>query len=85
MPHPIDSQREKCADCGYEKIKGKNCGCPLVYTPNKSNEVSGEKEIIEKVIGEIGAKLLARHSPQIVLDAYFDVANEVIEQHENNN
>ena len=38
-----------------------------------------------EVIGEIGAKLLAKHSPQIVLDAYFDVANEELEQNENDN
>lgn len=33
----------------------------------------------EKVIGNIGAKLLARHTPQNILDAYFDVANEELE------
>ena len=32
------------------------------------------------VIGKIGAMLLARHSPQIVLDAYFDAANEELEE-----
>lgn len=30
-------------------------------------------------IGNIGAKLLARHSPQAVLDAYFEAANEELE------
>lgn len=36
-------------------------------------------ELVEGIIGEIGAKLLAKHSPQIVLDAYFNVANEILE------
>ena len=33
----------------------------------------------KECIGEIGAKLLAKHSPQVVLDAYFDAANEIYE------
>lgn len=33
-----------------------------------------------ELVGRIGAKLLARHSPQIVLDAYFDAANEELEE-----
>lgn len=32
------------------------------------------------VVAEIGAKLLAKHSSQAILDAYFDSANEVLEQ-----
>lgn len=43
----------------------------------------GEAE--ESTIGKIGAKLLAKHSPQAVIDAYFDAANEILEQHETNN
>lgn len=43
------------------------------------------KEAVGDTIGEIGAKLLAKHSPQVVLDAYFDSANEVMEKHEINN
>jgi hypothetical protein len=39
----------------------------------------------ERIVGVIGARLLAKHSPQIVLDAYFDVANELLEKNENNN
>lgn len=41
-----------------------------------------DRERVERIaglVGEIGAKLLARHSPQTVLDAYFDAANEVLE------
>lgn len=41
--------------------------------------------IKREVIGKIGAQLLARHSPQIVIDAYFGVANEQIEENETNN
>lgn len=43
------------------------------------------EEIVKNTVGEIGAKLLAKHSPQAILDAYFDAANEVLEQHETNN
>lgn len=39
----------------------------------------------KEIVGEIGARLLAKHSPQIVLDTYFDVANELLEENENNN
>jgi uncharacterized membrane-anchored protein YjiN (DUF445 family) len=37
------------------------------------------------VIGKIGASLLAKHSHQAILDAYFDSANEILEQNESNN
>ena len=43
------------------------------------------KEAVGGAIGDIGAKLLAKHSPQAVLDAYFDSANEVLENYEINN
>lgn len=43
------------------------------------------EEVRTDTIGNIGAKLLARHSPQIVLDAYFDVANEELEANEEEN
>ena len=46
---------------------------------------SYEKEIAGEVVGEIGAELLARHSPQAVLDVYFDVANKELEKYENEN
>jgi hypothetical protein len=36
------------------------------------------------VIGKIGARLLAKHSSQAVLDAYFDAANEELETNETN-
>lgn len=39
----------------------------------------------KEVIGTIGAKLLDRRSPQIVLDAYFEVANEELENNETEN
>jgi hypothetical protein len=42
------------------------------------------EEARKEAIGEIGAKLLAKHSPQAVLDAYFDAANEVLENETNN-
>ncbi len=49
----------------------------------------GYLKALEDAVGNIGAKLLARHSPQAILDAYFDAANEVLEetkeQHEINN
>ena len=35
-----------------------------------------------ETVGNIGAKLLARHSPQAVLDAYFDAANEELESNQ---
>jgi hypothetical protein len=41
--------------------------------------------LIKAVVGEIGAKLLAKHSSQAILDAYFDAANEVLENNETNN
>lgn len=37
------------------------------------------------VVGEIGAQLLAKHSSQDILDAYFEVANEELEKHGINN
>lgn len=43
-----------------------------------------DNKIRAEVVGKIGAKLLARHSPQIVLDAYFDIANEELENETNN-
>lgn len=53
------------------------------------SEYKAGGEATLEVVGKIGAKLLARHSPQIVLDSYFDVANEELEaiknQDENNN
>ncbi len=44
-----------------------------------------EGELREDIIGTIGAKLLARHSSQDVLDAYFEAANEELEKYETNN
>lgn len=38
-----------------------------------------------EVIGKIGAKLLAKHSAQAILDAYFEAANEELEASEQEN
>lgn len=43
------------------------------------------KERDGDIIGKIGALLLAKNSPQTILDAYFDAANEVLENNETNN
>ena len=40
---------------------------------------------VEETVGKIGARLLAKHSPQAVLDAYFDAANEELKNNETNN
>jgi putative hemolysin len=52
---------------------------PEDLTPSQKLEMEME------IIGKIGARLLAKHSPQAVLDAYFDAANEVLENNETNN
>lgn len=44
-------------------------------------EARGREEERKAVIGNIGAELLRRQSPQPILDAYFDVANEELEKY----
>ena len=41
---------------------------------------AGRDGTVEATIGKIGAELLARHSSQVVIDAYFDVANDELEK-----
>ncbi len=46
---------------------------------------SSYEQGVRDVVGNIGAGLLAQHSPQVVLDAYFDVANKELEKYETDN
>lgn len=43
--------------------------------------LSSALDTIEReTVGVIGAKLLEQHSPQAVLDAYFNIANEILDE-----
>lgn len=44
-----------------------------------------ERALVEEIIGNIGANLLAKHFSQAVLDAYFDASNEEIKEYGKNN
>lgn len=46
---------------------------------------SSYEQGVRDAVGNIGAGLLAQHSPQAVLDAYFDVANKELEKYETDN
>lgn len=69
---------------GHEKING--FGADASHITKKLLELNSQAisearaDERRKVIGSIGAELLARHSPQTMLDAYFEVANEELEK-----
>lgn len=55
---------------------------PVVQEMLLQHEATVKEEMAREIVGEIGAKLLAKHSPQSILDAYFDAANELLEDNE---
>lgn len=58
------SSGEKCKNCGYDKIEGKNCGCPMVFTPTTNGEGWRDKyNVFVKDVREYGefSEVLASH------------------------
>lgn len=74
----------KYAEAICNAAKGANLDQLKQYHTASGYE-SGRKEARKEVVGSIGAKLLANHSPQAVLDAYFEVANDELEKDETTN
>lgn len=82
LQQTIDNAVKAYDDYFFEATRGRN-------DVRREKIISSIKKAVEEAykdsVGEIGAKLLAKHSSQAVLDAYFDAANEVLESHEINN
>jgi len=89
--HPKESPVSQCCDgeCNHDDCCGKipeNCTHKESPVSQSSLTSHGQQEYLRgrsEAVGNIGAKLLARQSPQAVLDAYFDVANEELENETN--
>lgn len=84
----FDKQFPLIRETGIEEVEG------VFFSKDDSEKVKSfiatileeaTKETVGDTIGKIGAKLLAKHSSQAILDAYFDLANEVMEEHETHN